>query len=120
MEAFEILLPLALILCLTKLLGLGTHKIGMPAVIGMLLAGVLIGLLKYVPSKSFQHIFFSAQIREWLSVFAKIGVVLIMFSTGLGTDLKQLKAAGKPTQGRGGEALSQKEVEKPEVHPARH
>ncbi len=97
MEAFEILLPLALILCLTKLLGLGTHKIGMPAVIGMLLAGVLIGLLKYVPSKSFQHIFFSAQIREWLSVFAKIGVVLIMFSTGLGTDLKQLKAAGKPS-----------------------
>ena len=25
-----------------------------------------------------------------------------------------------PTQGRGGEALSQKEVEKPEIHPARH
>ena len=94
MSAFEILLPLALILCLTKLLGLGAHRIGMPAVIGMLIAGLLIGLLKYIPSESFREIFFGEQIREWLSVFAKIGVVLIMFSTGLGTDLKMLKASG--------------------------
>ena len=43
MQAFEILLPLALILCLSKLMGLGAHRIGMPAVIGMLLAGILIG-----------------------------------------------------------------------------
>ena len=46
MEAFEILLPLALILLLSKLMGLGAHKIGMPAVIGMLLAGIMIGLLR--------------------------------------------------------------------------
>ena len=45
MSAFEILLPLALILCLTKLLGLGAHRIGMPAVIGMLIAGLLIEAL---------------------------------------------------------------------------
>lgn len=94
MSAYEILLPLALLLCLTKLLGLGAHKVGMPAVIGMLIAGLLIGLLKYVPSESFRRVFFGDTIREWLSVFAKIGVVLIMFSTGLGTDLKTLKASG--------------------------
>lgn len=97
MDAFEILVPLALILCLTKLLGLGAHKIGLPAVIGMLVAGVLIGLLKYIPSPVLKEILFSTEIEQWLSVFAKIGVVLIMFSTGLGTDLKQLKAAGKPS-----------------------
>ena len=97
MEPFEILLPLALILFLTKSLGLGAHKLGLPAVIGMLVAGVLIGLLKYVPGEAFHALFFSDDIKEWLSVFAKIGVVLIMFSTGLGTDLKQLKAAGKPS-----------------------
>lgn len=91
---FEILLPLALILSLTKLLGLGSRKIGLPAVLGMLVAGLLIGLLKYVPSTSLRNIFFSETIREWLSVFAKIGVVLIMFSTGLGTDLKQLRSSG--------------------------
>ena len=97
MHPFEILLPLALILCLTKIFGLGAHKIGLPAVIGMLVAGVVIGLLKYIPSDAVSHIFFSDDITEWFSVFAKIGVVLIMFSTGLGTDLKQLKAAGKPS-----------------------
>lgn len=94
MAAYEILLPLALILCLTKLLALGAHRIGFPAVIGMLIAGLLIGLLKYIPSESFRRIFFGEQIREWLSVFAKIGVVLIMFSTGLSTNLKTLKASG--------------------------
>lgn len=94
MSAFEILLPVALILCLTKLLGLGAHKIGLPAVIGMLVAGVLIGLLKYVLPESVAPILFNDQIKEWLSVFARIGVVLIMFSTGLGTDLKDLKSAG--------------------------
>lgn len=97
MEPFEILLPLAVILCLTKLFSLGTHKIGLPAVIGMLVAGVLIGLLKYIPSRHFREMFFSDSIKEWLNVFGKIGVVLIMFSTGLGTDLKQLKSAGKPS-----------------------
>ncbi len=94
MSPYEILLPLALILCLTKLLGLGAHKIGLPAVIGMLIAGLLIGLLKFIPSEKFHELFFGETIRAWLSVFAKIGVVLIMFSTGLGTDLKMLKASG--------------------------
>lgn len=94
MSPFEILLPLALILILTKLLGLGAHKIGLPAVIGMLIAGLLIGLLKYFHSDVIDHIFFSEEITDWLSVFAKIGVVLIMFSTGLCTDLKQLKSSG--------------------------
>lgn len=94
MSPYEILLPLALILCLTKLLGLGAHRIGLPAVIGMLIAGLLIGLLKFIPSEKFHELFFGENIRAWLSVFAKIGVVLIMFSTGLGTDLKMLKASG--------------------------
>ena len=87
MQPYEILIPLALILFLTKSLGLGAHKIGLPAVIGMLVAGVLIGLLKYIPNETFQYMFFSEDIQTWLSVFAKIGVVLIMFSPGLGTDL---------------------------------
>lgn len=94
MSAFEILLPLALILILTKLLGLGAHKMGLPAVIGMLIAGLLVGLLKYIHSDVIDYIFFSEEITNWLGVFAKIGVVLIMFSTGLCTDLKQLKSSG--------------------------
>ena len=94
MSAFEILLPLALILTLTKLLGLGSQRIGLPAVIGMLIAGLLIGLLKLIPCEPLKNMFFSKEIEGWLKVFSKIGVVLIMFSTGLSTDLKQLKSSG--------------------------
>ena len=94
MQPFEILLPLALILLLSKLMGLGAHKAGMPAVIGMLVAGVLIGLLAYIPWQPLQDAFFGDDVKKVLSVMSKIGVVLIMFSTGLGTDLKKLKRTG--------------------------
>ena len=97
MEAFEILLPLALILLLSKLMGLGAHKIGMPAVIGMLLAGIMIGLLRYIPWAPLQNAFFGDMIEVVLSAMSKIGVVLIMFSAGLGTDLKRLKQTGVPS-----------------------
>ena len=94
MEAFELLLPLAVILLLSKLMGLGSHKCGMPAVIGMLVAGILIGLLEFIPWAPLQEAFFGEEIKFVLSVMSKIGVVLIMFSAGLGTDLKKLKQTG--------------------------
>lgn len=95
MELFEILLPLALILATTKALGLLAKKLGLPQVIGMLIGGLLLGLLKYIPSNTINHILFSDKIKEWLSVLGEIGVVLIMFSTGLGTNLNRLKSSGK-------------------------
>ncbi len=94
MEAFEILLPLAVILLLSKLMGLGAHKCGMPAVLGMLIAGIIIGLLRYIPWAPLQNAFFGEFVTEVLSVMSKIGVVLIMFSAGLGTDLKKLRQTG--------------------------
>ena len=94
MEAFEILLPLALILLFAKLMGLGTHRLGMPAVIGMLVAGILIGVLQFIPWAPLQDALFSTDIMSALKIMSKIGVVLIMFSAGLGTDLKKLKQTG--------------------------
>ncbi|MDE6411745.1 MAG: cation:proton antiporter [Clostridia bacterium] len=94
MEAFEILLPLALILLLAKLMGLGTHRLGMPAVIGMLIAGILIGVLQFIPWAPLQDALFSDDVKYALKIMSKIGVVLIMFSAGLGTDLKKLKQTG--------------------------
>ncbi len=94
MEAFEILLPLALILLFAKLMGLGTHRLGMPAVIGMLVAGILIGVLQFIPWTPLQDALFSTDIMSALKIMSKIGVVLIMFSAGLGTDLKKLKQTG--------------------------
>ena len=94
MEAFEILLPLALILLFAKLMGLGSHRLGMPAVIGMLVAGILIGALEFIPWAPLREALFSAEVKNALKIMSRIGVVLIMFSAGLGTDLKKLKQTG--------------------------
>lgn len=92
-EYFEILLPLALILICSKLLALGGKKIGLPQVVGMLIAGILLGLIRYIPN---QTIFTDATL-EGLSFLAKIGVILIMFSAGIETDLSQFKRVGIPS-----------------------
>lgn len=92
-EYFEILLPLALILILAKYLSLLGKKIGLPQVVGMLVAGILIGLIKYIPGQDV----LTPNVMEGLSFLAKIGVVLIMFSAGIETDLKQFKTCGFPS-----------------------
>jgi len=89
-EYFEILLPLALILVCTKLFSLLGKKIGLPQVVGMLVAGILLGLIKLIPDQTV----FTQDTLMGLSFLAKIGVVLIMFSAGIETDLKQFKSCG--------------------------
>ena len=92
-EYFEILLPLALILLLSKFFSLLGKKLGLPQVVGMIIAGILIGLVKYIPNQTI----FTSTTLDGLSFLAKIGVILIMFSAGLGTDLKQFKTCGLPS-----------------------
>jgi Kef-type K+ transport system membrane component KefB len=58
----------------------------------MLLAGVLVGLINYIPG---QDILTDASL-EGIGYFAQIGVVLIMFSAGLETNLVQIKQIGGP------------------------
>ncbi len=92
MEYYQILLPLAILLVLSKIFMKGCSKIGVPAVVGILLAGVLVGLLRYIPNQEI--------LTETTSIgfgfFAKIGVVLIMFSAGIETDIGQIKKIGGP------------------------
>lgn len=90
---FEILLPLALILVCTKVFSLIGKKIGLPQVVGMLVAGILLGFIKYIPNQTI----FTQSTLEGLSFLAKIGVILIMFSAGLETDLKQFRTSGLPS-----------------------
>ena len=52
MEYYNVLLLLAIILALSKLLVKGCEKLNMPSVVGILLAGVLIGFIKYIPGQS--------------------------------------------------------------------
>lgn len=90
---FEILLPLALILLCTKFFSIVGKKIGLPQVVGMLMAGILLGLIKLIPGQNV----FTEDTMEGLSFLAKIGVILIMFSAGLETDVKQFKTCGIPS-----------------------
>ena len=89
-EAFEVLLPLALILFLSKLLSIGCKKIGLPQVVGMLLTGIVLGFITLIPNQPI----FNSTAMEGINFIAEIGVILIMFSAGIETDLKQIKATG--------------------------
>src|SRR5687768_12470697 len=79
------LLLLATVLLSAKALGELAERVGQPAVIGELLAGVLLGpsVFGFVdPNLSVLHL------------LAEIGVILLLFSIGLETDLKRLLSVG--------------------------
>ena len=84
MESYTILKDLALIVIFAKLFGLVARKLRAPQVVGEILAGVIIGpsLLGLVSPTQF------------ITSMAEVGVILLMFSAGLGTDLKQLMKTG--------------------------
>jgi len=93
MEVYSILLPLGLILVFSKVLVIFCKKISLPGVVGMLLSGLILLGISYIP----KQFIISDVGKEIINFFAEIGVILIMFSAGLGTNLKQIKAVGKPT-----------------------
>ena len=90
MEVYQILFPLALILLLSKLLSIGARKLGMPQVIGLLLTGIILGLITLIPNQQI----ITDDANKGIAFVAEIGVVLIMFSAGLETDVKQVKQTG--------------------------
>lgn len=88
MESYSFLLFLAIIMISTKILGLFTRKIHMPAVVGALVAGVILG-----PS-CLNLITLTGDTGIFLEQMAEIGVILLMFNAGLETDLSELKKNG--------------------------
>lgn len=83
-NANTVFLDLAIIIASAKVLGMLVRKIRIPQVVGEILAGLIIGpsVLGIVDSNDF------------LVTMAQIGVVLLMFSAGLETDLKKLAQSG--------------------------
>lgn len=88
MESYSFLLFLAIILISTKVFGLFSRKIHMPAVVGALAAGVILG-----PS-CLNMITLEGSTGVFLEQMAEIGVILLMFNAGLETDLSELKKNG--------------------------
>lgn len=84
MEAYNVFKDLAIIIIFAKFFGILARKLKAPQVVGEIIAGLLIG-----PS-----VLGLVQQTDFLLQMAEIGVVLLMFSAGLGTDLKELMKTG--------------------------
>lgn len=84
MESYEFFKDLAVILISAKLLGLAAKKLKAPQVVGQIAAGLLIG----------PGVFGLVGQSEFITVMAEIGVVLLMFSAGLETNLRELVKTG--------------------------
>ena len=84
MEAYAIFKDLAIIVIFAKIFGILARKCKAPQVVGEIIAGLLIGpsVLGFVEQSDF------------LIQMAEIGVVLLMFSAGLETNLKDLLSTG--------------------------
>lgn len=84
MEAYAIFKNLCIIIVAAKLFGIAARKIKVPQVVGEIIAGLVIGpsVLGIVDQSDF------------LTQVAEIGVVLLMFTAGLGTNLYDLVRTG--------------------------
>lgn len=84
METYSVFKDLAIIIVFAKFFGILARKCKAPQVVGEIIAGLLIGpsILGWV------------QQTDFLIGMAEVGVVLLMFSAGLETDLKELMKTG--------------------------
>lgn len=84
MDSYAIFKDIAIILVAAKLCGILARKVKAPQVVGEIVAGLLIGpcLLGWVAQSDF------------ISQMAEIGVIILMFSAGLETDIKDLLKTG--------------------------
>jgi len=84
MEKYEFLKDLAIILLSAKFFGIVAKKIKAPQVVGEIIAGLVVGscVLGLVDESDF------------ISDIAEIGVIMLMFEAGLGTNMKKLKETG--------------------------
>lgn len=84
MDAYSIFRDLAIIIIFAKVFGILARKCKAPQVVGAIIAGLIIG-----PS-----VLGLVQQSDFLAQMAEIGVVLLMFSAGLETNLKDLLKTG--------------------------
>lgn len=84
MESYLVFKDLAIIVVFAKLFGMLARKLKAPQVVGEIIAGLLIG-----PS-----VLGLVNQTDFILQMAEVGVVLLMFSAGLGTNLKDLLKTG--------------------------
>ena len=93
-DVMQILLYCGIILAATKAVGLLMRKLGLPQVVGMILAGLLIGPALFAGTGFPGLIHPTSEEMNVLKSFSQIGVVFILFSSGLETDFREMKRSG--------------------------
>ena len=97
-EVLNFLIIVSVILITARILGEICRKFKQPAVIGEILAGIILGpsLLGTAFPNIFNEIFIS-QPRSYAAFdgLANIGIILLMFIAGFEVDLKQIRKQGK-------------------------
>lgn len=83
--SYSFLFDIGLILLCTKVLGIVTRRFSMPQVVGALVAGLLLGPM----CLGILHE------TELIDEIAELGVIVLMFTAGLETDIGELKKSGK-------------------------
>ena len=84
MDRIAFFRDLAIIIVSAKVFGIVAQKLRAPQVVGEIIAGLVIG----------PCVFGFVKQTDYLSLIAEIGVIMIMFSAGLETNLKELVKTG--------------------------
>lgn len=99
MQVIDFVCQLAIILFATKMFGILMRKIGLPQVLGFIIAGLLVG-------PAIWGLFFNLEgannifpivmndNNPYLKAFAEVGVIFVMFTAGLETKLEDIKSTG--------------------------
>lgn len=96
MDSYNYLLSLCVILLSTKLFSILSRRAQLPQVVGALMAGLFFGpAVLGAITQHFLGVQFCLHPSPLLSTMAELGVIVIMFTAGMETNLEELQASGK-------------------------
>jgi len=92
------LAQIVLLLLVERLMGEAMQRIGQPAVIGQVIAGILLGPSAFGAIwPEAQHAVFAAspQQQSMIDAVSQLGILMLLLLTGMETDLRLVKQAGR-------------------------
>ena len=96
MEGYNWLLSLCVILLSTKIFSIISRRAQLPQVVGALMAGLFFGpAVLGALTQNYLGVQFCLMPSTLLNRLAELGVIVIMFTAGMETNVEELKASGK-------------------------